>query len=92
MKSKLGAIFSTEDGIMITYYRFQKKLRECVGQIGLDPKDFSTHSFRRGFAILAFQCDIPPEHIQFLGDWCKCYLKLSWTDKVKILNRMFNYS
>jgi len=67
-----------------------------VDHIGLDPKDFSTHSFRRGFATLAFQCDIPPEHIQLLGDWKsdanKCYLQLSWTDKVKILNRMFNYS
>jgi len=96
LHNNLGAIFTTDDGSIVTYYRFQKKLRECVAVIGLDPKKFSTHSFRRGFATLAFQCDIPPEHIQFLGDWksdaYKCYLELSWTDKVKILNRMFNDS
>ena len=86
-------MFSTSDGSVITYYKFQKKLRNYLDNIGLNPKLFSSHSFRRGFATLAFQSDIRPEHIQLLGDWksdaYKCYLELTWKDKLDILKSMF---
>lgn len=86
-------LFSLPRHSYITYNLFQKKLRECISLIGLNPKLFSSHSFRRGFATLAFKSDIPPEHIQLLGDWksdaYKVYLELDWHDKVKILNKMF---
>ena len=88
-----GALFTLQSGDCITYQLYQKKLRECIAAIGLNPQNFSTHSFRRGFTTLAFQSDIPPEHIKLLGDWkseaYRCYLELGWTDKLRILQNMF---
>ena len=88
-----GALFALPDGNCITYYLFQKKLRDCISHLNLDPSLFSTHSFRRGFATLAFQSNVSPDKIQLLGDWksdaYKLYLELSWKDKVSILNNMF---
>jgi integrase len=94
IKNEFGAVFASINGDIITYYRFQSKLRKCIKDIGLNSQDFSTHSFRRGFATLAFHNNVPPEHIQFMGDWksdaYKCYLQLSWTDKMDILRNMFH--
>lgn len=94
LKHCCGALFTPPNGKCITYHLFQKKLRECISNIGLDPKKFSTHSFRRGFTTLAFKSDIPPEYIQLLWDWksgaYKCYLELDWSDKLRILQKMFN--
>ena len=88
-----GALFTLPSGSCITYHLLQKKLRTCLTSIGLNAKLYSSHSFRRGFTTLAFQSDIPPEHIQLLGDLkldaCKSYLVLGWGDKLKILSRMF---
>jgi integrase len=61
--------FSLKDGSYISYYLFQKKLRLCIENIGLNPDLFSTHSFRRGFATLAFRSNISPESIKLIGDW-----------------------
>lgn len=92
-RNSLGAVFVTSDDKLITYSKFQRKLRSCLNGIGLDSNLFSTHSFRRGFATLAFQYNVLPEHIQLLGDWksdaYKCYLQLSWLDKLDILKSMF---
>lgn len=72
---------------------FQKKLRDCIDNIGLNPDQFSTHSFRRGFTTLAFPSNISPESIELLGDWkfdaFRNYLELDWSDKVHILSHMF---
>jgi hypothetical protein len=72
---------------------YSKKLRECTALIGLPPKNFSSYSFRRGFATLAHRSYISPEHIQLFGDWksdaYKSYLVLSWSDKANILSKMF---
>ena len=92
MSHNRGALFSLTDGKIITYSLFQNKLGECVGNLDLDTSKFSTHSFRRGFATMAFEAKVPPEYIQFLGDWrsdaYKCYLELSWKDKLRILKDM----
>lgn len=86
-------LFTLPNGSVVTYYLFQKKLRECIQMIGLDCEKFSSHSFRRGFATLAHRSNIPHELIQLLGDWksdaYKVYLDLNWNDKIDILSRMF---
>jgi len=48
---------------------FQKKLKAAVRAIGLDSRRFSTHSFRRGGASLAFRAGITGDTIKVLGDW-----------------------
>jgi len=53
----------------VTYRQFQDKLKKCVSAIGLDAKDFTSHSFRRGGATYAFQCGLSANHIKKLGDW-----------------------
>lgn len=86
-------MFTLPNGSIITYYLFQKKLRECISAIGLDAEKFSSHSSRRGFTTLAHRLDIPHSHIQILGDWksdaYKNYLELNWSDKAIILSKMF---
>ena len=37
--------------------------------LSLDPKEFASHSLRRGGATFAFQCSIPAELIKLQGDW-----------------------
>jgi len=37
--------------------------------LDLDPQSFSPHSFRRGGASFAFECNVPGEFIKFQGDW-----------------------
>ena len=46
---------------------FQNKLKSCISKIGLDPADFSSHSFRRDGASLAFRADIEADKIQLMG-------------------------
>ena len=57
------------DKTPVTYSMLQNKLRSRIKQIGLDPEEFSSHSFRRGFATFAFNESISADHIQLLGDW-----------------------
>jgi len=93
LKHYRHVFFTLPNDSVITYYLFQKKLRKCITEIGLDADKFSTHSFRRGFTTLAHRMDIPHSHIQILGDWksdaYKAYLELNWSDKVAILSKMF---
>ena len=68
------------------YNKFQCKLKELVKQIGLNPDDFSSHSFRRGGSTFAFKAKVPADLIQLLGDWrsdaYKKYLALTFDDKL----------
>ena len=48
---------------------FSSFLARVVAALGLDPRAYSPHSFRRGGATFAFECNVPAEHIKFQGDW-----------------------
>ena len=53
---------------------FNGKVKQLVAKCGKDPSVYSSHSFRRGNATWAFQCGIPGEIIQEMGDWKSlCY-------------------
>jgi len=82
-------LFILENKSVITYNKFHKKLRYCIKKIGLSPMDFSSHSFRRGFATFAFNENISSDQIQLLGDWksdaYKNYISSSVDDKFEIL-------
>ena len=49
--------------------RFIATLRTHLGALGLNPRDFSGHSFRRGAATWALKLGLPGEIIKILGDW-----------------------
>ena len=53
----------------VTYSVFQRRLKASVREIGLDPRLFSSHSFRRGGASLAYKAGISGDTIKVLGDW-----------------------
>lgn len=53
----------------ISHYVFTKFLKDRITAIGLNPQDYSPHSFRRGGASFAFQAGVPERLIQQHGDW-----------------------
>ena len=70
----------------LTSYTFANTFKKLVSIIGLDPKNFSPHSFRRGGATHAFQADVPEHLIQIHGDWrsdaYKLYLALPLSTRI----------
>ena len=52
-----------------TYCTFIVKLCLFLSSLGLDPKRYTGHSFRRGGASFASQSGVPLELIKALGDW-----------------------
>ena len=78
--------------VHITYWQVQLKLKSLIGQVGLNPKFFSSHSFRRGGANLAARSGIAPHLIQLMEDWkgkaYKQYVVHSLTEKYKVARQM----
>jgi len=76
----------------VTYHMLNSNLKFLIKLIGLDPKDYSSHSFRRGGATLAFQANVEPELIKFHGDWKSdaylVYLEYNFTQKLSVSKRM----
>ena len=61
---------------ILTYAKFQVILKNLVSRLGKDPNNYSSHSFRRGGASLAFLSKVPSELIKFHGDWSSdCYMQ-----------------
>lgn len=54
---------------VFTYSAFVSKLRSHLSALGVDPKLYAGHSFRRGGASFAYQSGVPIELIKALGDW-----------------------
>ena len=60
-----------EKGVVkcVTYQSFTAFLKVLLTKIGLNPKDWTGHSFRRGGASLLYRLGIDPLTIQSCGDW-----------------------
>jgi len=54
---------------VFTYKRFMELLHIFISEIGLSPRDYGTHSFRRGGASFALDSGIPLDTIALMGDW-----------------------
>ena len=76
----------------LTFRHFSSFLARVVAALGLDPRAYSPHSFRRGGATFAFECNVPAEHIKFQGDSSSdaylVYLELSPAQKQRAVNSM----
>jgi integrase len=72
----------------IFYNQYLAKLGKLFNAVNMDGSKFSTHSFRRGFATLAFRLNLPADLIQLMGDWhsdaYKNYIQYSLADKTRI--------
>ena len=53
----------------IEYDNFVSKVKSLVGRCGLNPGDYSGHSFRRGGCSHAYKNGVSPEYIMHQGDW-----------------------
>ena len=85
-------LFSLSKRRYITYYAFQSKLKHLISKIGLNPVDYSTHSFRRGGTTYSFKSNVPTVLIKAHGDWkSDCYQRyvfLSLEDKLLVATCM----
>ena len=76
----------------ITYRNFASFLSKVITMLDLDSQSFSPHSFRRGGASFAFECNVPAELIKFQGDWSSdaysVYLEMSSSQKRLAVNSM----
>ena len=76
----------------ITYRNFASFLSKVITTLDLDSQSFSPHSFRRGGASFAFECNVPAELIKFQGDWRSdaylVYLEMSSSQKRLAVNSM----
>ena len=86
------SVYSKKAVVPITYNQFQQKLRTLIRKVGLNPKLFSSHSFRRGGATLATKSGVSPHFIQLMGDWksdvYKQYIVHPLSDKLHVAKRM----
>ncbi len=88
--------YPTPTGLsVLTQPQFTQRLRSILAAVGVPPDRYSGHSFRRGGVTWAFQCGLPGELIQILGDWkseaYKTYLDLDITSKFTLF-RQFSTS
>lgn len=76
----------------VTAHFFTTTLKRLVGMLGLNPTDYSPHSFRRGGAYYAYQAGVPEHLLQLHGDWrsdaYKCYLSLPLTTRTGVADVM----
>ena len=75
------AIVQDVHGTPLTGSVFNKQLKHLVEKCGLEPSQFSSHSFRRGSATWALQCGVPGEVVKLMGDW-RSSVYLSYLDNV----------
>lgn len=91
---KTDPLFSLPKGKCIVYSQYQKKIRELVQKVGLEPQSFSTHSMRRGGCLWAFRSEVSAELIKSHGDWrSECYqqyLSFSLEDRLLVTKKMRN--
>ena len=85
-------LFSLPNGKYVTYSNFQSKLRGLISKLSLNPYLYSSHSFRRLGATVAFKSGVSSELIQLQGDWkseaYKRYLTFSLDDKLMVAMKM----
>ena len=54
---------------ILTTFKVRNVLVKAIGSMGLHPKDYGFHCFRRSGANLAFEMKVPLEHIEMHGHW-----------------------
>ena len=90
--SREEPLFMLSDKRWVFYRNLQKKLKDVIQKIGIDPNRFSSHGFRRGAANFAFRSNVPADLIQLQGDWksdaYKKYISLSIQDKMSVARKM----
>ena len=61
---------------------FRLQVKRSVSDIGLDPSQYSSHSFRAGLATDMFRSDVPLQTVQWAGRWRSICALLYYRDNV----------
>ena len=76
----------------ITFSMFTTCLKRLISKIGLDPANYSPHSFRRSSATFAFQSGVQEHLIKVHSDWRSnafcAYLALPLTSRTQVADIM----
>lgn len=64
-----GPLLVHEDGTDLSQFQFQQVFRKGIEQAGLDPKEFSSQSFRIGAAMEAARWGLGPDVVKHVGYW-----------------------
>ena len=74
----------------ILAHHYNSFIKRAVSSLGLDPRHYSSHSFRHGGASFAFNNHAPTKFIKSQGNWLSdaylIYLTMSPDEKFKILD------
>ena len=78
--------------VPLTTHYFTTTLKRVIAGLGLNPANYSPHSFRRGEATFAFQEGVPDHLIKLHSDWCsdayQTYLFLPLTTQTGVADIM----
>lgn len=70
-------------------------LKEFLSQVGVSPKDYGSHSFRRGGASFALEAGIPLDVISIMGDWKSdavyLYLQMPVSQRLSAQHQLASY-
>ena len=84
--------FVFPNGKPVLYSNLQTNLKRMIKKTGIDPENFSSHSFCGGGATWAFKAQVPAELIQLQCDWesdaYKKYLEIPMSSKVLVCYKM----
>lgn len=64
-----GPLLRHEDGSWLSQFQFTQVFRKGLIRIGVDPLNFSSHSFRIGAATEASRWGLGPETVRKIGRW-----------------------
>ena len=83
-----GPLFVTSQGTPLTKPNFVNRVKEVLGQVGLDTSHYKGHSFRIGEATTAAACGLSEGLIKSLGRWSSTayhsYIRIPPTDLASI--------
>ena len=63
-----GPLLAVSNAQVLTYGVLQKKLKQCIAQLGLNKAKYSTHSLCRGAVVSAEKSGVPHDLIKVYGD------------------------
>lgn len=64
-----GPLFTFDGLSPIPQSFYTSQLKNVISFVGLDCKNYKSHSFRIGAASYAFQCKISEDQIRLMGRW-----------------------
>ncbi|XP_077315653.1 integrase/recombinase xerD homolog [Lithobates pipiens] len=66
---RAGPFLVHEEGSFLSRFQFVSVFRQCLRAVGLDERDYASHSFRIGAATEAARCGLEEAVVRRIGRW-----------------------